>query len=183
MGVFGEFFTRESEKKRNAEALNTINENRMNQLDETTQDRIKTLMNAKDLAIKNEDYEKAKKIKVAIDQLRLIGTHLNQLESQKNMAVASEDYDTAKIITSEILKLRNAISPESLLGNNMKSEKNILPPVKNPTKNSFAEIKGQAEVNRYFFLTIFISFKFLIKLYSEFNKIARKKISFKQILL
>ena len=170
--VFGDFFTRESEKKRNAEVLNTINENRMNQLDETTQDRIKTLMNAKDLAIKNEDYEKAKKIKVAIDQLRLIGTHLNQLESQKNMAVASEDYDTAKIITSEILKLRNAISPESLLGNNMKSEKNILPPVKNPTKNSFAEIKGQNEVNRYLFLyftyilyffLFFILYFFIIK--------------------
>ena len=105
---------------------------------------------------------------MAIDQLRLIGTHLNQLESQKNMAVASEDYDTAKIITSEILKLRNAISPESLLGNNIKSEKNILPPVKNPTKNSFAEIKGQNEVNRYFFYFFFIKFQILFFFFIKF---------------
>lgn len=174
LNIFGEFFTRDGEKKRVAEVLHTVNENKMTQLDETTQDRIKTLMNAKDLAIKNEDYEKAKKIKVAIDQLKLIGAHLNQLEAQKNMAVASEDYDNAKIITSEILKLRNAISPESLLGNNVKSEKNILPPVKNPGKNSFGDIKGgpNEAMNRHlikFILKLFffyiIFFFFLIIIY------------------
>jgi len=130
--------------------LSSINENKINQLDETTQDRIKTLLIAKDVAIKNEDYEKAKKIKVAIDQLKLIGTHLLQLESQKSMAIASEDYDTAKIITSEILKLRNAISPDSLLGN-AKNDKSILPPVKNLSKNSINDIRPSNDVNRYYF--------------------------------
>ena len=130
--------------------LSSINENKITQLDETTQDRIKTLLIAKDVAIKNEDYEKAKKIKVAIDQLKLIGTHLIQLESQKSMAIASEDYDTAKIITSEIMKLRNAISPDSLLGN-PKNDKSILPPVKNLSKNSINEIRTSNDVNRYFF--------------------------------
>ena len=61
--VFGEFFTRESEKKRNAEVLNSINENRMNQLDETTQDRIKTLMNARILLLRMRITKKRKKLK------------------------------------------------------------------------------------------------------------------------
>lgn len=108
-------------------------------------------MNAKEAAIKNEDYEKAKKIKIAIDQLKLIGAHLNQLESQKNMAIASEDYDTAKIITLEILKLRNAISPDTLLGV-AKNDKSILPPVKNHNKGSFTNIRPN-DNNRYIFLS------------------------------
>lgn len=141
INIFGEFFTRESEKKRENGILSLINENQLNQLDETTQDRIKTLMNAKEMAIKNEDYEKAKKIKAAIEQLKLIGTHLTRLEQQKNMAINSEDYDTAKIITSEIMKLRNSISPEALLGAANKNDKSILPPVKNPNKSSFADLK------------------------------------------
>ena len=153
----------------------------MNQLDETTQDRIKTLLNAKEVAIKNEDYEKAKKIKVAIDQLKLIGTHLIQLEQQKNMAVAGEDYDTAKIITSEILKLRNAISPESLLGMN-KNDKSVLPPVKNPNKNSFADLKITNDMANkfdflfgFFFIEINIFFRSEQEIIAEIEPIKKEE--------
>lgn len=152
LNIFGEFFTKENENKRANEILAQVNENKMSLLDETTQDRIKTLMNAKDVAIKNEDFEKAKKIKAAIEQLKLIGAHLTQLENQKNMAVASEDYETAKIIASEILKLRNAISPETLLGVANKNDKSSLPPVKLPSKNSLADLKNVGnEINKFFF--------------------------------
>ena len=55
----------------------------------------------KDKAIKMEDYDEAKRLKQAIERLRSMGTHLEQLEERKKIAIDNEDFDAAKIIKTE----------------------------------------------------------------------------------
>jgi centrosomal protein CEP104 len=84
----------------------------MMQLDEVTLERVKALKNAKDKAIKMEDYDEAKRLKEAIERLRSMGTHLSQLEERKKIAIDNEDFDAAKIIKVEIDRLRKtALDP------------------------------------------------------------------------
>ncbi len=86
------------------------------QFDPTTLDRLKVLNAAKERAVKNDDYEEAKRLKEAIDRLKQIGVQLMHLDERKIQAARNEDYDSARIIKAEIDRLRNAIAPEALLG-------------------------------------------------------------------
>ena len=67
-------------------------------------------------AIDNEDYEKAKEIKVQIDSLRDNREILDRLKKQKDAAIANEDFDTAKQIKEQIDQIRfglsNAVPPQ-----------------------------------------------------------------------
>eukprot|EP00954_Amorphochlora_amoebiformis_P014661 1147178-Amorphochlora_amoeboformis.AAC.1 len=58
-------------------------------------------------AIEDEEYDKAKKLKQAIQALKKIGPHLAMLERKKKEAVQREDYDTAMAIKKEITRIRS----------------------------------------------------------------------------
>ena len=83
------------------------------QFDQYTLQRMKQLEEAKERAVKNEDFEEAKRIKEAIERLRHIGAQLQQLEERKIAAIKNEDYDAAKVIKEEIERLRYAVAPQS----------------------------------------------------------------------
>ena len=87
----------------------------LSNIDETTLDRIKTLEQAKEQAIQAEDFERAKKLKVAIDKLKSASSFLLQLEKRKANAIANEDYDSAKVFSAEIAKIKTSVSPDSLV--------------------------------------------------------------------
>ena len=109
------------------------------QFDPTTLDRLKVLNAAKERAVKNDDYEEAKRLKEAIDRLKQIGVQLMHLDERKIQAARNEDYDSARIIKAEIDRLRNAIAPEALLGkyayvlnqNNNMQPRGMTPPPNN----------------------------------------------------
>lgn len=60
--------------------------------------RLQELENTKKRAVADEDYETAKQIKIQIENLKKIGSHLSDLEKRKKIAVEREDYDSAKLI-------------------------------------------------------------------------------------
>ena len=82
------------------------------QFDEHSLQRLKELEDAKDRAVKSEDFEEAKRIKEAIERLKHIGAQLQHLEERKTIAIQNEDYDAAKVIKEEIERLRYAIAPQ-----------------------------------------------------------------------
>jgi len=84
------------------------------QYDPLTVQKMKDLEDAKARAVEREDFEEAKRIKIAIDRLRHIGAQLQHLEESKARAIRNEDYDSARIIKIEIDKLREAIAPNNL---------------------------------------------------------------------
>jgi len=57
------------------------------------------------MAIRQDDFDEAQRLKEAIERLRSIGTHLAQLEERKRIAVDKEDFSAAKIIKMEIDRL------------------------------------------------------------------------------
>jgi hypothetical protein len=77
------------------------------ELDATIQDKIRTLNAAKLQAVDDEDFDKAKFLKDAIDKLKLAGSQLVQLELQKRLAIENEDFDSAKVLKLEIERLKN----------------------------------------------------------------------------
>jgi len=77
-------------------------------VDTVTASKIRDLARAKDLAVANEDYDEAKRLKASIDRLKVVGQKIAQLEARKRAAVEKEDYDTAKLIKVDIDKLRSA---------------------------------------------------------------------------
>lgn len=79
------------------------------EIDEITQEKIKIMKNILDEAIKNDDFDEAKKIKFNIDKLKLLGKKLYDLESQKKFFINLEDYDSAKIIKIEIERVKSKI--------------------------------------------------------------------------
>lgn len=52
------------------------------------------LQQAKEKALKFEDYEEAKRLKDGIERLKQIGTQLSYLEERKAIALQKEDYDS-----------------------------------------------------------------------------------------
>ena len=84
------------------------------QFDAVTVQKMKELEDAKTRAVEREDFDEAKKIKVAMERLRHLGSQLQHLEESKARAIKNEDYDSAKIIKMEIDKIREAIAPSSL---------------------------------------------------------------------
>ena len=45
-------------------------------MDEVTIERVRALRKAKEMAVKNDDFDEAQRLKEAIERLRSIGTHL-----------------------------------------------------------------------------------------------------------
>lgn len=68
-----------------------------------------TCRRLKDIAVANEDYDEAKRLKSRLDTLRSIGAKLAALESKKRAAVEEEDYDLAKTLKEEIVQTRREI--------------------------------------------------------------------------
>ena len=65
---------------------------------------------AKARAVENDDFDEAKRLKLAIEQLKSMGQQLFKLESQKRLAINDEEYDTAKAIKYEIDRLRGVVA-------------------------------------------------------------------------
>ena len=96
--------------------------------------RLKELHHAKHVAIAEEDYDTAKKIRTTIDEMEAPLARLEKLESRKLHAIQSEDYEAAKQIKMEIDRIRaasfslkelNKIAIESLAVNIPKLARNI----------------------------------------------------------
>ncbi|KAJ9516820.1 hypothetical protein QJQ45_027229 [Haematococcus lacustris] len=92
----------------NAAAADVADLNLDIHVDTATAVKIRELARAKDLAVANEDYDEAKRLKASIDRLKVVGQKIAQLEARKRAAVEKEDYDTAKLIKADIDKLRVA---------------------------------------------------------------------------
>ena len=67
-----------------------------------------------------EDFDEAKRIKVAIDSLKSVSQSLIQLEERKKIAIKNDDFDAAKFIKYEIERLRAAVSGSNLNETNQK---------------------------------------------------------------
>ena len=70
--------------------------------------RLKELHHAKRIAIAEEDYDTAKKLRTTIDEMEAPLARLEKLESRKVLAIQSEDYEAAKQIKMEIDRIRAA---------------------------------------------------------------------------
>ena len=80
------------------------------------------LNQAKIEAVEEENFDKAKILKDAIDKLKMAGFQLTQLEAQKKLAIENEDFDSAKVLKFEIERLRN-------MAMNLDTDRVILAPI------------------------------------------------------
>lgn len=64
---------------------------------------------SKALAVEQEDYDEAKRLKAKIDYMKRIGSQIGELEAHKKIAVEDEDYDKAKSLKMEIGVLRRRL--------------------------------------------------------------------------
>ena len=88
--------------------------------DPATLKRLKELDRAKKKAVDLEDFDEAKRIKVAIDSLKSVSQSLIQLEERKKIAIKNDDFDAAKLIKYEIERLRNAVAGANINETNRK---------------------------------------------------------------
>ena len=79
------------------------------QMDELAVEKIRILKQSMDEASKIEDYDEAKRIKVNIDKVRMIGKKIFELDFQKKIAINNEEFDKAKILKMEVDKLKSFI--------------------------------------------------------------------------
>mmetsp|Transcript_22355 Transcript_22355/g.69027 ORF Transcript_22355/g.69027 Transcript_22355/m.69027 type:complete len:845 (+) Transcript_22355:500-3034(+) len=70
---------------------------------------IRSLLAAKEAAIEAEDYDAAKRLKIAERELHALGGQLAQLEISKRRAARDEDFDRAKLLKNEIMALQRRI--------------------------------------------------------------------------
>ena len=109
-------------------SFNSINDNKdaTEKLDDemiydpATLKRLKELYRAKKKAVDLEDFDEAKRIKVAIDSLKSVSQSLIQLEERKKIAIKNDDFDAAKLIKYEIDRLRNAVTRPNINETNRK---------------------------------------------------------------
>jgi centrosomal protein CEP104 len=78
-------------------------------LDDVSQEKIKILKGQQEEAIRNEDYDEAKRLKISIDKIKHIGRKIFELETQKKVYVNNEDFDNAKIMKFEIDRLKSSL--------------------------------------------------------------------------
>jgi len=78
-------------------------------LDAETAGRIHSVVAAKERAVQDEDYDKAKRLKAAEAELQALGARLSQLEVGKRAAIEAEDYDRAKEVKFETDAIKNQI--------------------------------------------------------------------------
>ena len=79
------------------------------EIDPQTSEKLKSLVALKERAVSNEDFDEAKRIREAIDRLRVLSQQLFVLEERKKTAIANEDYDSAKVLKIEIDRIRNSV--------------------------------------------------------------------------
>ncbi|DBB10866.1 TPA: hypothetical protein ACH3X3_007335 [Trebouxia sp. C0006] len=77
-------------------------------VDPITAGKIREINKHKEAAVAKEDYDEAKRLKLAIERLKAVGQKVAQLEARKRVAVEREDYDMAKALKQDIDKLRAA---------------------------------------------------------------------------
>ena len=106
------------EKNINFENLDKLEDEMI--YDPATLKRLKELYKAKKKAVELEDFDEAKRIKVAIDSLKSVSQSLIQLEERKKIAIKNDDFDAAKLIKYEIERLRAAVSGSNLNETNRK---------------------------------------------------------------
>ena len=75
-------------------------------IDKNTLETLKGMYQAKEQAVNNEDFDEAKRIKLQIDRLKAISSHLGQLEERKRLAILGEDFDAAKSLKAELDRLK-----------------------------------------------------------------------------
>ncbi len=95
---------------------------KLEDLDEYVQEKIKTLKALLEEAVKNEDFDEAKKLKLNIERTFLIGKKILTLEIDKKIAIQKEDFDTAKLLKKEIMNLKNMVKPQEKEEENEKNE-------------------------------------------------------------
>ena len=106
------------DKNMNIENLDKLEDEMI--YDPATLKRLKELYKAKKKAVELEDFDEAKRIKVAIDSLKSVSQSLIQLEERKKIAIKNDDFDAAKLIKYEIERLRAAVSGSNLNETNRK---------------------------------------------------------------
>ena len=77
--------------------------------DPETAARIREIHSAKELAVQEEDYDTAKRLKEAEKELKSMGGNIAKLEVAKRQAVSVEDYDRAKSLKGEISVMRREV--------------------------------------------------------------------------
>ena len=113
LSIYGEPLTTDLIEKQNNPQIKSDRMENQVQFDQYTLQKMKQLEEAKERAVKNEDFEEAKRIKDAIERLKHMGAQLQKLEERKAAAILNEDYDAAKVIKEEIERLRYAVTPSS----------------------------------------------------------------------
>ena len=120
ISVLGEFpnINTMNDKNANIENMEKLEDEMM--YDPATLKRLKELYRAKKKAVELEDFDEAKRIKVAIDSLKSVSQSLIQLEERKKIAIKNDDFDAAKLIKYEIDRLRNAVAGANINETNRK---------------------------------------------------------------
>lgn len=120
ISILGEFpnMNNINDKNANIDNLDKLEDEMM--YDPATLKRLKELYRAKKKAVELEDFDEAKRIKVAIDSLKSVSQSLIQLEERKKIAIKNDDFDAAKLIKYEIDRLRNAVAGANLNETNRK---------------------------------------------------------------
>ena len=119
LSVLGEFPKIQSlNDKNNFEGMEKLEDEMA--YDPATLKRLKELYRAKKKAVELEDFDEAKRIKVAIDSLKSVSQSLIQLEERKKIAIKNDDFDAAKLIKYEIDRLRNAVAGANINETNRK---------------------------------------------------------------
>ena len=120
ISVLGEFpnINTMNDKNANIENMEKLEDEMM--YDPATLKRLKELYRAKKKAVELEDFDEAKRIKVAIDSLKSVSQSLIQLEERKKIAIKNDDFDAAKLIKYEIDRLRNAVGGANINETNRK---------------------------------------------------------------
>ena len=120
LSILGEFPSIMNEKN-NFEGSEKLEDEMM--YDPATLKRLKNLYIAKKKAVDLEDFDEAKRIKVAIDSLKSVSRSLIQLEERKKIAIKNDDFDAAKLIKYEIDRLRNMVARANINETNRRIEK------------------------------------------------------------
>ena len=110
-------------------ALKKLPDGAENLLDPATLVKINMLEMQKDKAVREENFDEAKKIKDSIEKVKKLGMQIVKLEERKNLAIEKEDFDTAKIIKAEIERIKHNVAPESMNWRDSKVGSPLLGPV------------------------------------------------------
>jgi centrosomal protein CEP104 len=115
-------------------------------IDELTREKIRVLKGLQDEAVRVENFDEAKKIKMNIDKLRQLGKKIYDLEYQKKIYIENEDFDNAKIIKMEIERLKsNLRNLDRQVANIIPHQASILDP-----ESTILEDKKEKEVSDSF---------------------------------